>query len=59
MVALQKLINSAANQFRHRQPGLLRALAQGADLLVGEVKVYALHTPIIHTLCGVSIGLMG
>ncbi len=51
LALFQKHIDRAANQFRHRQPGLFRALAQGCTLLVGEVKVNPLHMS-----CALSLG---
>jgi hypothetical protein len=49
-IPFQKVIDGAANQFRHRKTGLAGQLAQGFKLLIGQVVVHALHVPIIHTM---------
>lgn len=53
----QEGIHGAADQFRHSQTGFFGALAQRVKLLVGEVEVNPVHTPIIHTFSAVSTAL--
>jgi hypothetical protein len=45
----KEIINRSANQLGDRQPCLRGLLAQGLELLLGQVVVDALHASIIHT----------